>query len=147
MATVLEEYPTEEQPFVVQKDSTQRIFIKKCFPFTVGSVCRVMLLKLSREILSRTSRVADDARSSRPVEIATEATVQWMEELIRADRRVRIDIVATALVWSHGLAYSTVHYHLKLRKVCARWVPRELKDREKINRMGLSLQHLLRYAD
>jgi hypothetical protein len=31
--------------------------------------------------------------------------------------------------------------------VCARWVPRELKNREKINRMDLSLQHLLRYAD
>jgi hypothetical protein len=26
-------------------------------------------------------------------------------------------------------------------------VSRELKDREKINRMGLFLQHLLRYAD
>jgi hypothetical protein len=26
-------------------------------------------------------------------------------------------------------------------------VPRELKDQEKINRMGLSLQHLLWYAD
>jgi hypothetical protein len=37
--------------------------------------------------------------------------------------------------------------HLKFRKVCAPWVPRELKDREKMNRMGLSLQHLLRYAD
>jgi hypothetical protein len=26
-------------------------------------------------------------------------------------------------------------------------VPRELKDRENMNQMGLSLQHLLRYAD
>jgi hypothetical protein len=26
-------------------------------------------------------------------------------------------------------------------------VPKELKDREKMNRMGLSLQHLLQYAD
>jgi histone-lysine N-methyltransferase SETMAR len=28
----------------------------------------------------------------------------------------------------------------------ARWVPRELKDREQMNRMGLSLQRLLQYA-
>jgi hypothetical protein len=28
-----------------------------------------------------------------------------------------------------------------------RWVPRELKDQEKIKRMDLSLQHLLRHAD
>jgi hypothetical protein len=35
-------YTTEEQRYVVgfreQKDSRQRIFIKKCFLFTVGSV-------------------------------------------------------------------------------------------------------------
>jgi hypothetical protein len=45
MATVLEEYTTEEERSVVlfcgQKDSIQRIFIKKCFLFTVGSACRV----------------------------------------------------------------------------------------------------------
>jgi hypothetical protein len=32
-------------------------------------------------------------------------------------------------------------------KVCARCVPGELNDPDRMNRMGLSLQHLLRYAD
>jgi hypothetical protein len=45
MTTVLEGYPTEEQHSVVrvsgQKDSMQRILIKKYFLFTVGSVYRV----------------------------------------------------------------------------------------------------------
>jgi hypothetical protein len=35
-----------------------------------------------------------------------------------------------------------MHYHFKFRKV-----HRELKDRGKINRLGLSLKHPLRYAD
>jgi hypothetical protein len=43
--TVLEEYATEEQRSVVrfcgQKDSMQRIFIKKCFLFTVGNICHI----------------------------------------------------------------------------------------------------------
>jgi hypothetical protein len=52
------------------------------------------------------SKVADDARPGRPVEIAIEAAVQQMEELIRADRKITIDSVATALECSHGLAYS-----------------------------------------
>jgi hypothetical protein len=47
MATVLEDCATEEQRSVVlfcgQKESMQRIFIKKRFLFTVGSVCRVSL--------------------------------------------------------------------------------------------------------
>jgi transposase len=94
------------------------------------------------------SKVADDARPGRPVEVATEATVQLVEELIRADRRITIDSVATALGCSYGLAYSVTHDHLKFSKVCARWVHRELKDRDKMkNRMDLSMQHLLRYAD
>jgi hypothetical protein len=45
MATVLEECNNEQKRSVVrfcgQNDSTQRIFTKKFFLFTVGSVCRV----------------------------------------------------------------------------------------------------------
>jgi hypothetical protein len=49
-------------------------------------------------------KVADDAQPGRPVEIVTEATVQQVEELIGADRKISIDNVATALGCSHGLA-------------------------------------------
>jgi hypothetical protein len=81
---------------------------------------------------------ADDARPCRLVEIAIEAAVQQVEELIRADR-LAIDSVASALGCSHGLAYSIMHDHLKFRNLCSRRLPRELKDREKITRTGLSL--------
>jgi hypothetical protein len=73
--------------------------------------------------------------------------VQWVEELIRADGRVMIGNVTTELKCSHGLVFNMMHDRLKFRKLCARWVPRELKDRVKMNRMGLSLQRVLRYAD
>jgi DNA-binding Xre family transcriptional regulator len=36
---------------------------------------------------------------------------------------------------------------LKFWKVCESWVLRELKNRENMNEVGLSLQHLSRYAD
>jgi hypothetical protein len=39
-----------------------------------------------------------------------------------------IDSVATALVCSRGLAYSIMHDRLQFWKVCAWWMPRELKD-------------------
>jgi hypothetical protein len=45
MATVLELCITEEQRYVVrfygQKDTVKMMFIKKCFLFTVGRICRV----------------------------------------------------------------------------------------------------------
>jgi hypothetical protein len=65
-------------------------------------------------------KVAGDVRPGRPVETAVEATVQRVEELTRADRRITIDSVATALVCSSGLAYNIMHDHLKFREVCAR---------------------------
>jgi hypothetical protein len=39
-----------------------------------------------------------------------------VEELIRADRRIAIDSVATALGCSHGLAYSIMHDRLSFGK-------------------------------
>jgi transposase len=70
------------------------------------------------------SKVPDDARQGRLVETATEATVQRVEEVIRAESRITIDNVATALGSSHGLACSIMHDRWKLQKLCARWVPR-----------------------
>jgi hypothetical protein len=43
------------------------------------------------------SKVTDGAQPRRPVEIATEATMQMVEELIPADRRIMTENVATAL--------------------------------------------------
>jgi hypothetical protein len=63
----------------------------------------------------------------------------WKKELIQAGRRIMIDSVVTALGCSHGFIYSIMYDHLKFWKVCAQWVPKEQKDREKINGVGLSL--------
>jgi hypothetical protein len=73
-------------------------------------------------------KVTDDANQVALLRFATETTVQQAEELIQADRRIRIDSLATALGCSDGSAYSVIHDHLKFRKVCAQWVLRELKD-------------------
>jgi hypothetical protein len=55
------------------------------------------------------SKVADDDWPGCSVEITSEATVQQVEELIRGDRRIPIDSVATALKHSHCLSYSIMH--------------------------------------
>jgi hypothetical protein len=73
----------------------QRLIIKKCFPSTVRSVCHVKLFtigcrsSLKGGHLSKTNTASAGHR--RWSEIATEANVQLVEDLIRADRRVTID--------------------------------------------------------
>jgi hypothetical protein len=43
------------------------------------------------------------------------------------------------------LSHKTVHGWVK--KMFSMWVPRQLTDEHKMNRFGLFLQHLCRYAD
>jgi hypothetical protein len=66
-----------------QKNSVTTIFIKKYFLFTVG---RVLFLNAVdnwvKKLSQGRSKLTDVARPGHPVEIATEATVQWMKELI-----------------------------------------------------------------
>lgn len=91
------------------------------------------------------SNVEDDVRPGRPVEIATDETMKKVDEMIRSDRRITVAHVARSVGCSQGLAYSIIHDRLQFRKVCARWVPRDLTPQHKLNRMGLALEHLCRY--
>jgi hypothetical protein len=101
--------------FCGQKYSMQRIFIKKCFVFMVGSVCFVKQFTTGSRNSQGHSKVTDDAQPGVSVEECDRATVQQVEESTWADRRITIDSVTTVLGCSHVLAYSIMHDHLKFR--------------------------------
>jgi transposase len=133
MATVPEEYATEEQRCVVRflwaNGHNEKDIHKEIFPIYGGKcLSRKAVHNWVENFSQGQSKDVDDTRPGRLVEIATETTVQRVEELSRADRKITIDSVATALGCPHGLAYSVMHDRLE---VCPRWLPRELKDREK----------------
>jgi transposase len=87
-----------------------KIFTKKTFPVYGGKyLSRMAVHSWVKKLPQGRSKVADDARAGRPVEIATEATVQRAREFIRADRSRTIDSVATTLGCPHGLSYSIMH--------------------------------------
>ncbi|PNF23032.1 hypothetical protein B7P43_G09841 [Cryptotermes secundus] len=96
----------------------QRIFVKKCFFCDEKSLS----LKAFHNWIEKFTQgqVADDARPGLPVDIAAEAAVQKVEELIRADRRISIDSVATALGYSHG---GVLLHHDNARPPIARATP------------------------
>jgi hypothetical protein len=90
------------------------VYSEKCLP---RKAVHNWVVKFSQGRL----KVADNARPRCPVESVTEATVQRVEELIGADRKITIDSIATALGCSHGLAYGIIHDRLKFWKECAWW--------------------------
>jgi hypothetical protein len=96
-------------------------YVRLFFPFN-----KYVSAMLRRKVSTQATDVGRTA--------SMDVTCNWqlVEELNRADRRITLDSVATALGCSHGSAYRIVHDHLKFRKVWARWVLRERKDRKKI---------------
>ena len=89
--------------------------------------------------------ITDDLRSGRPVDISTPEAVQAVEDLIKSDRRVTLDEIATKLDISHGTVYAIVREKLHFSKVSCRWVSKMLTDDHKMQRLMASRASLRRY--
>jgi hypothetical protein len=92
------------------------------------------------------NNVSDEHRSGRPVSVATNTVKQQIENRTRDRSRVNIDEIAVALNMTHGSAYDTVHDDVEYRKVCSRWVPRQLSGDQKRSRQTICQEHLARHA-
>jgi hypothetical protein len=87
MVTVLEEYTTEEQNSVVRflwaKGLNAKDIHKEMFPVYGGKcLSRKAIHNWVEKFSEACSKVPHDAQPCRPVDTATEATEQRMEELI-----------------------------------------------------------------
>jgi len=54
--------------------------------------------------------IEDEHRADRPVEIATAETLQRVEDIIRAETRITVDVVATSIGCSRGQAYNMMQF-------------------------------------
>ena len=76
----------------------------------------------------------------------TETVKRQIEQRIRDYRRVTIDEIAVEFNMTYGSAYSIDHNDLGYRKVCSRWVPRQLSNDQKRARQTICQEHLDRHA-
>lgn len=83
--------------------------------------------------------------AGRPLTSTTDLKIQQAQEMILTNRRVKIDEVACSLQISHGSAHEIIHDKLGFRKVCARWVPKDLTEMHKHNRVQICQRLLDRY--
>ena len=91
----------------------------------------------------RKSILDDKGRGRRP--IIGPALVTSVEQFVNQDRRVTIREIAAEMGMSYGSAWTVLRDHLEMTRVCARWVPRLLKDNEKERRIKDSKTFLRRY--
>lgn len=94
----------------------------------------------------RTS-LKDEERAGRPSTSITDSNVEDARAMILENRRVTIDEMANHFEISHGSAYDIIHNRLGFRRVCARWVPKELTEEHRNNRVAICQRLLDRHAN
>jgi hypothetical protein len=85
--------------------------------------------KWCREFDSGRVNVVDTQRSVRPSTSAN--LVQNIDADAQADRRVSIAQLEIRFNLSQSTIWDIIHERLGYRKVCSRWIPRQLSDKHK----------------
>lgn len=84
----------------------------------------------------------DEGRSGRPSTSVNPDVISVVENLIMEDRRSKVAHIAALIGVSVGSVETIIHEHLKMSKVAARWVPRNLSTNNRHERVQCS-KHLL----
>ncbi|KAG5305971.1 SETMR methyltransferase, partial [Pseudoatta argentina] len=106
---------------------------------------RTSVLKWCREFKNGRTSVYDDQRSGRP-SILTDDIVEKIENALRDDRRLTVDELSAMFPQiSRSLLHETIVETLGYRKLSARWVPKQLTDQHKLNRVEAGQEFLRRY--
>jgi histone-lysine N-methyltransferase SETMAR len=89
--------------------------------------------------------ITDKERSGRPCTSGDEQHVIAVTTLLEEDARLTCDEIAHELGISHGTVFSILTDKLGKRRVVARWVPHQLSDGEKLNRLQIARSLRSRY--
>ncbi|KAG5326612.1 SETMR methyltransferase, partial [Pseudoatta argentina] len=104
---------------------------------------RTSVFKWCREFKNGRTSVHDDQRSERP-SILTDDIVEKIENALRDDRRLTMDELS-AMFPQISRSQETITETLGYRKLSARWVPKQLTDQHKLNRVEAGQEFLRRY--
>jgi len=75
--------------------------------------------------------IQDQPRNDRPHKASAEPNKKRVDEIIKEDRRVTLDAIATKLEIGHNAVQGMIG-NLGYRKICARWLPRLLTEDHKV---------------
>lgn len=127
------------------KTPTQ-IFNKLCAIYGPKCISRKQVSVWCSKFDAGETNLVDTPRSGRPISERTEEMKSRIEQMIYADRRLKIREIAEEVGLSKTVVHRIVHDDLKFKKVCARWVPKELTPEHKRKRLECAKKNLERLA-
>ena len=72
--------------------------------------------------------VRDDERCGRSKEFRTPELIGQIKNFMNKDRRVSIEAISAQFDVSVGTVHTIIHKELKMWKICAKFVPRMLRE-------------------
>ena len=91
--------------------------------------------------------VNDDPRSARLVSELTDENIELVREVISNDPHSIYDDIIAETFLCHGTIERVIHDCLKMKKITSRWVPYQLTDEQKQERVKLSRENLAKFSD
>ncbi|XP_034015775.1 protein GVQW3-like [Thalassophryne amazonica] len=79
--------------------------------------------------------VEDDPRSGRPSTTRTEANVERVKQMVRSDCQLTVQLIANELGMNRHSIWKIITEDVIMQKVCAKMVPKLLKDDQKDRHM------------
>ncbi|KAF7281392.1 hypothetical protein GWI33_004869 [Rhynchophorus ferrugineus] len=84
----------------------------------------------------------DGERSGCPKEVVTDENIKKIHKMVLNDRKFKLNEITDTLKISTEHVHHVIHEYLGMRKLCAKWVPRELTFDHKQRRVNDSEQFL-----
>ena len=98
-------------------------WLDKHYPNSTPS--RQMVEKWIAEFKCGRTSTNDAERSGRPNEAVSPENIQKTHKLVMNDRKLMVHELADIVKISDGSVFTILHEHLGMRKLCAKWLPRD----------------------
>ncbi|KAJ4444773.1 hypothetical protein ANN_06570 [Periplaneta americana] len=118
-----------------------------CEVYGLNIMSKQMVRRWCRQFSEGRQSVHDEERSGRP-SLINDDCVELVRQCIMENRRFTITELSSHFPQiSRSLLHEIVTKHLLFKKVCARWVPKNLTPEHKMQCLGAALTFLQRYHD
>ena len=98
-----------------------------------------------RRFSNERDSLEDNPRSGRPLSTITQENIGAVQDLESEDPHISIDYMADILDISHGTIDTILRQHLGLRKMSSRWVPHQLTQQQRQQRIDICLENLKKF--
>jgi len=119
--------------FMKKNAADAKKWLDKCYPDSAPGEATIR--KWFAKFRTGHMSTEDDERSGRPKEAVTDENIKKIHKMILEDRKVKLIVIADTLKISKERVGLITREYLGMRKLCAKWVPRELTVDQKQQRV------------